>query len=177
MSRKRDTPEQIISMLRETEVALSQGQTVGLVCRVLSVFERRACRIVGQHRSNQRKSPRCRPDKDALTAEIMRLASQYGRHSYRRITAPLRTEGWHVNSKRVQRIWQRERQKFPKKQPKRGRLRLNDGSCIRLRPSWTVFLPDPSIECPHIANSGSLNSALFEAHSTPVCQDDCHSNH
>ena len=39
MSRKRYTPEQIISMLREAEGALSQGQTVGQVCRVLGVSE------------------------------------------------------------------------------------------------------------------------------------------
>ncbi len=54
----------------------------------------------------------------------------------RRITALLRTEGWHVNAKRVQRIWRREGLKVPQKQPKRGRLWLNDGSCIRLRPCW-----------------------------------------
>ena len=67
---------------------------------------------------------------------IIRLASQYGRYGYRRITALLRTEGWHVNAKRVQRIWWREGLKVPQKQPKRGRLWLNDGSCIRLRPCW-----------------------------------------
>jgi putative transposase len=43
-------------------------------------------------------------------------------------------EGWHVSVKRVYRIWRREGLKVPKKQPKRGRLWLNDGSCIRLRP-------------------------------------------
>jgi len=48
----------------------------------------------------------------------------------------LRAEGWHVNHKRVERIWRREGLKVPTKQPKRGRLWLNDGSCIRLRPSW-----------------------------------------
>ena len=48
----------------------------------------------------------------------------------------LRTEGWTVNHKRVERIWRREGLKVPKKQPKRGRLWLNDGSCIRLRPCW-----------------------------------------
>jgi putative transposase len=42
--------------------------------------------------------------------------------------------GWRVNHKRVERIWRREGLKVPKKQPKRGRLWLNDGSCIRLRP-------------------------------------------
>ena len=71
-----------------------------------------------------------------LTAAIIRLARQYGRYGYRRITALLRREGWHVNAKRVQRIWQREGLKVPRKQPKRGRLWLNDGSCIRLRPQW-----------------------------------------
>ena len=98
--------------------------------------ERRACSVIGQHRSTQRKRPHGRPDEDALTADIIRLASQYGRYGYRRITALLRTEGWHVNAKRVQRIWRREGLKVPHKQPKRGRLWLNDGSCIRLRSAW-----------------------------------------
>jgi transposase InsO family protein len=48
----------------------------------------------------------------------------------------LRAEGWQVNHKRVERIWRQEGLKVPKKQPKRGRLYLNDGSCIRLRPCW-----------------------------------------
>ena len=43
-------------------------------------------------------------------------------------------KGWRINHKRVERIWRREGLKVPKKQPKRGRLWLNDGSCIRLRP-------------------------------------------
>jgi transposase InsO family protein len=43
-------------------------------------------------------------------------------------------KGWQVNHKRVERIWRREGLKVPKKQPKRGRLWLNDGSCIRLKP-------------------------------------------
>lgn len=89
--------------------------------------------MIDQHRSTQRKPPRPKPDEDALTADIIRLASQYGRYGYRRITALLRAEGWHVNAKRVQRIWRREGLKVPHKQPKRGRLWLNDGSCIRLR--------------------------------------------
>jgi putative transposase len=76
------------------------------------------------------------PDESPLTAAIIRLASQHGRYGYRRITALLRAEGWCVNHKRVERIWRREGLKVPQKQPKRGRLWLNDGSCIRLRPSW-----------------------------------------
>ena len=69
-----------------------------------------------------------------MTADIIRLASRYGRYGYRRITAMLRSEGWTVNAKRVERIWRREGLKVPQKQPKKGRLWLNDGSCIRLRP-------------------------------------------
>ena len=99
----------------------------------MQVAERRACTVLGQHRSTQRKRPQGRPDEDALTTDVIRLASRYGRYGYRRITALLRSEGWRVNAKRVQRIWRREGLKVPQKQPKRGRLWLNDGSCIRLR--------------------------------------------
>jgi putative transposase len=67
---------------------------------------------------------------------VIALATRYGRYGYRRITAMLRQEGWQVNHKRVERIWRREGLKVPKKQPKRGRLWLNDGSCIRLRPEY-----------------------------------------
>jgi len=65
---------------------------------------------------------------------IVELACAYGRYGYRRITALLRLEGWQVNHKRVERIWRQEGLKVPRKQPKRRRLWLNDGSCIRLRP-------------------------------------------
>jgi len=69
-----------------------------------------------------------------LTADIVELARQYGRYGYRKIAELLRsTAGWVVNDKRVERIWRREGLKVPAKQPKRGRLWLNDGSCIRLR--------------------------------------------
>lgn len=71
-----------------------------------------------------------------LRADIVRLASKYGRYGYRRITALLKTEGWIVNHKRVERIWGEERLKVPKKQPKRARLYLSNGSCIRLRPLY-----------------------------------------
>jgi putative transposase len=98
------------------------------------VSERFACKVLGQHRSTQRKKPRGRPDEEALTADIIRLASRYGRYGYRRVTAMLRSEGWTVNAKRVERIWRREGLKVPQKQPKKGRLWLNDGSCVRLRP-------------------------------------------
>ena len=64
----------------------------------------------------------------------MTLASQYGRYGYRRITALLKRTGWRVGKDRVERIWRREGLKVPQKQKPRGRLWLNDGSCVRLRP-------------------------------------------
>ncbi len=64
----------------------------------------------------------------------MGLASQYGRYGYRRVHALLQAKGWQVSHGRVMRIWRREGLKVPHKQPKRSRLWLNDGSCMRLRP-------------------------------------------
>lgn len=102
----------------------------------LGLSERRVCRVLGQHRSTQRKIPTTSDDEAALTADIIALALQYGRYGYRRITALLREAGWLVNRKRVERIWRQEGLKVPQKQPKKGRLWLNDGSCIRLRPEY-----------------------------------------
>ena len=96
--------------------------------------ERRACRVLGQARAVQRHTPRVREDEEPLTGRIVELAAVYGRYGTPRITALLRTEGWQVNHKRVERIWREAGLKVPQKQPKRGRLWLNDGSCVRLRP-------------------------------------------
>ena len=72
-------------------------------------------------------------DEDGLTRAIVALATQYGRYGYRRIAALLRGAGWPVGKDRVQRIWL-EGLKVPQKQRPRGRLWLNEGSCVRLRP-------------------------------------------
>jgi len=99
----------------------------------LHISERRACRVLGQYRSTQRKPPRGREDEGRLVADIIELTRQYGRYGYRKIAALLRQAGWLINDKRVERIWRCEGLKVPSKQPKRGRLWLNDGSCVRLR--------------------------------------------
>lgn len=107
---------------------------VDRVRQTLGVSERRACRTLQQHRSTQRRVPEGRIDERELTEAIVEKAREYGRYGYRRVTALLRADGWMVNAKRVERIWRREGLKVPSKQPKRSRLWLNDGSCIRLRP-------------------------------------------
>lgn len=75
-----------------------------------------------------------RADEGRLTQAIIGLSGQYGRYGYRQITGLLQMAGWRVGKDRVQRIWRKEGLKVPKKHKPRGRLWLNDGPCIRLRP-------------------------------------------
>jgi putative transposase len=143
MVRKAFKSEQIINKLREAEVLLSQGLTVGEASRKLGVTEQTCYRWrkeyggmwVEQARATQRLRLLVSGEEARLVADITELSTRYGRYGYRRITALLNNnKGWQVNHKRVERIWRIEEFKVPKKQSKRGRLWLNDGSCIRLRP-------------------------------------------
>lgn len=111
-------------------------RAVEAVCRGLSVGERRACRVLGQPRSTQRYEVRVADDEAALVERVVELAREYGRYGYRRVTALLRREGSRANHKRVERIWRQEGLRVPSRQPKRKRLWLADGSCVRLRPEF-----------------------------------------
>jgi transposase InsO family protein len=91
--------------------------------------------VLGQARSTQRRAAHVPDDEPPLVGRLVELAAKYGRYGYRRIGELLRREGWHVNHKRVERLWRREGLKVPQRQPKRRRLWLNDGSCVRLRPA------------------------------------------
>lgn len=93
------------------------------------------CRVLNFCRNTVSYVPVKRDDEDELTAKIVELATNYGRYGYRRITAMLRKE-YLINHKRVERIWREQGLKVPQKQPKKCRLWLNDGSCIRLRPEY-----------------------------------------
>ena len=106
------------------------------VCSVLEVSVRRACQVLGIPRSTYHYRCEVSCDEEPLTARIIELALQYGRYGYRRITALLQAEGWPVNHKRVERIWRQEGLKVPQRQPRRRRLWLNDGSCVRLQPQY-----------------------------------------
>ena len=92
-----------------------------------------ARRSVSTGRSNARSRAADQAKKE-LTKAIIALAERFGRYGNRRITGLIRRDGWHVNEKRIDWIWRREGLKVPPKQPERGRLWLNDGSCVRLRP-------------------------------------------
>ena len=111
-------------------------QAVAYVRRRLPVSERRACRVIGHARSTHRHAGAVPADEPRLVDRMIELATKYGRYGYRRITGLLRGEGWLVNHKRVERLWRREGLKVPQKQPKRGRLWLADGSCVRRRPTY-----------------------------------------
>lgn len=76
------------------------------------------------------------PDEDDVRTEIIDKACNYGRVGYRMVTNMMRNSGTKINHKRVERIWREEGLKLPKKQTKKRRLWLNDGSCIRLRPEY-----------------------------------------
>ncbi len=88
----------------------------------LHVSERRACRIVGQHRSTQRHEPQTPAVDDAALREALRkIAGKKKRWGYRRAHGHLRENGWAVNRKRVQRLWREEGLRVPPRTRKRRR--------------------------------------------------------
>ena len=137
--------------LGKTVSPAARRKSVTHVRAVFGVSERRACRVIRISRSSQRYRLRSGEVDAPLAKQIVALATRYGRYGYRRITALLRREGWRVNHKRVERIWRQEGLKVPPRQPKRGRLWLNDGSCVRLRPAYPqhVWSYDFMRECTH----------------------------
>jgi len=118
------------------------------------VSQRRACQVLEQARTTQRRKFCPSSDEKQLTRDIITLATKYGRYGYRRITALLNSPpmNWKVNHKRVERIWRKEGLKVPKKQPKRSRLWLNDVSCIRLRPEYQDHVWSYDFMVEHTAN-------------------------
>jgi len=99
----------------------------------LSVSERRACRITGQHRSTQRHRPRMTDRDDALRARLRDLSRKHPRWGYRRAWASLRGEGWVANRKKIQRIWREEGLRVPARRRKRQRLGDSTVTAARLR--------------------------------------------
>ncbi len=98
--------------------------------------ERRACKVLGQLRSTQRYEFRPNMHREKLKKRVIEVASEFGRYGYRQVTGILNMEGWHVGKDQVHAIWREEGLQVPQKQPKRARLWLADGSCIRQRPEY-----------------------------------------
>lgn len=90
--------------------------------------------MLSVNRTAYRYEPVRLPDEEEIRAEVIEMACNYGRVGYRMVTDMMRNNGKRINHKRVERIWREEGLKLPKKQTKKRRLWLNDGSCIRLRP-------------------------------------------
>ena len=116
-------PLQLLVLLLELKL-LSPERRRRCVVQVrqrLGVSERKACRVLGQARSTQRRIPKRSEDEEVLREDVVKVARRFGRYGYRMVTGMLRTEGWAVNHKRVERIWRQEGLKVPSKQPKRGK--------------------------------------------------------
>lgn len=102
----------------------------------LNTSERRTCKTVGMARSTQQYKSRRQDDDNTLRLALIRLAKHYGRYGYRKIAKLLRIEGWHVNHKKVERLWREEGLQLPVRHKKRKRLYHKDSSVIRLRPQY-----------------------------------------
>jgi transposase InsO family protein len=74
-------------------------------------------------------------DDEALRLALIRLAKQYGRYGYHKITELLRIEGWAVNHKKVERLWREEGLQLLQSHKRRRRLYQKDSSIIQLRPT------------------------------------------
>ena len=99
----------------------------------LGLSERRACVIVGQHRSTQRHQSPGAADDQALRAQLRRISRHRPRWGYRRAHQLLLEHGWRVNRKRTQRLWREEGLRVPQRRRKRQRLGTSTVLAERLR--------------------------------------------
>ena len=84
---------------------------------------------LGVSRSVQRYKKRRKLEEEArLRKEIIDLAHDHRRHGCRRVASMLRASGWHVNRKRVWRIWREEGLQVPRRA--RKRVCLPGGACV-----------------------------------------------
>ena len=97
--------------------------------RQLPLTERRACAVLDVARSTLRYQAKPTDDNE-LRLAMIRLAKQYGWYGYRKVTALLRMEGWRVNHKRIERLWNEEGLQLPRRHNKRKRLYHKDCASI-----------------------------------------------
>ena len=98
------------------------------------VSQRLACKVLGQSRSTQRYQAQEVPEEEQrLVGRMHELVRKYPRYGYRMIGAKLAQEGWHINHKRMYRLWRQEGFKVPKKARKKRHLGHHGNSCVRHR--------------------------------------------
>ncbi len=99
-------------------------RAVVVLCKRFGVSERRACRVVGQHRSTQRKPCRPRPmEEDKLRRRLRAVARAHPRWGWKMAHRLLLREGWRINRKRTRRLWRDEGLRRPLTWRKRRRGR------------------------------------------------------
>lgn len=107
------------------------------------VSERFACKVVEQHRSSQRYDPVPPDFEQRLVKAMQKVADEHPRWGYRRVHAVLKSQGWEVNLKRVERLWRLHQLKVPPRRSKAsGQKALgNDAHAL-----WSL----PALEPGHI---------------------------
>jgi putative transposase len=93
--------------------------------------ERRACAVLGQHRSTQRYERRVADDESALVGRIEEIVRSHPRYGYRMVCGRLRLDGWIVNHKRVHRLCRREGLRVPRKNRRKRRLGVSSNGIER----------------------------------------------
>jgi transposase InsO family protein len=93
------------------------------------IAQRRACRLVQQPRSTQRRRSSPRSQEQRLVRRMLLLVRRHPRYGYRRIWVLLRREGWRINRKRVYRLWRQESLKVPRKRRKKRYLGMGSNGC------------------------------------------------
>jgi transposase InsO family protein len=114
---------------------------VSYLVRRRGLSERRACRLVDQHRSTQRYRPTTAEAELRLVARMNELAACHPRYGYRRIWALLRTEGHQVNRKRIERLWRAEGHRVPPRRTKDSGKRAQGSA---LNASWNLAAGAPN---------------------------------
>ena len=91
-----------------------------VLCERFGVSQRRACTVVGIHRSTMRLSPpQVTAEEVELRASLRRFSTDRPRWGWRRAAKMARRAGWQVNNKRIRRLWREEGLRVPQRRRKK----------------------------------------------------------
>jgi putative transposase len=125
------------------------------------VSERRACRVVGQHRSTQRYAPVPAEYELRLVARMNELAAEHPRWGYRTVWQLLRGEGWQVNRKRIERLWRLEGHRVP---PRRSQSSGKKAQGTAEKAIWSL----PALRPNHIWSYDFMSSRTSDGGSIRI---------